>query len=189
MLEYSENYSMTSGSLWNYSRDEVNDAANENDDADNYRINSKKTQTSKSFEYMTKIIGKTPDNNSRLDTVFVPLKYLPNFWISIDLSLINYKIELDLSWSTNCIISETSRTHEAASNPGANPPVLDRDTTLTTKAIFQLNIAKLYVSVVTLSINNNIKFLEYLKQGFKRTISWKKYRSEITTHSKNSKLD
>ena len=83
--------------MWNYSRDEVNDAVNENDDADNYRINSKKTQTSKSFEYKTKIIEKTPDNNSKLDTVFVLLKYLRNFWRSIDLSLINYKTELDLS--------------------------------------------------------------------------------------------
>ena len=189
MLDYSENYSMTWGSLWNYSRDEVNDAVNENDDADNYRINTKKTQTSKFFEYKTKIIEKTPDNNSKLDTVFVLLKYLRNFWRSIDLSLINYKTELDLSWSTSCIISETSRTHEATGNPCVNSPVADRDATLTTEAIFQLNIAKLYVSVVTLSINNNIKFLEYLKQGFKRTISWKKYRSEITTHSKNSNLD
>ena len=40
---------------------------------------------------------------------------------------------------------------------------------------------KLYVPVVTLSINGNITFLENIKQGFKRTISWNKYRSEITT--------
>ena len=47
----------------------------------------------------------------------------------------------------------------------------------------------LYVPIVTLSINDNIKFLENIKQGFKRTISWKKYRSEITTQTKNGSLD
>ena len=47
----------------------------------------------------------------------------------------------------------------------------------------------LYVPIVTLPINDNIKFLENIKQGFKRTISWKKYRSEITTQTKNGSLD
>ena len=44
---------------------------------------------------------------------------------------------------------------------------------------FIITSAKLYVPVFTLSINDNIKFLENIKQGFKRTISWNKYRSEI----------
>ena len=48
---------------------------------------------------------------------------------------------------------------------------------------------KLYVSVVTLSVNDNIKFLENIKQGFKRTVSWNKYRSEITAEPNNSNLD
>ena len=48
---------------------------------------------------------------------------------------------------------------------------------------------KLYVPVVTLSINDNINFLENIKQVFKRTISWKKYRSEIITQPKNNTLD
>ena len=48
---------------------------------------------------------------------------------------------------------------------------------------------KLYVPVVTLSINNNIKFLENIKQGSKRTISFNKYRSERTTQPKNNNLD
>ena len=47
---------------------------------------------------------------------------------------------------------------------------------------------KLYVPVVTLSINDNIKFLENIKQGFKKTISWNKHRSEITTQIKNNNL-
>ena len=50
---YSDNYSMTSGSLWNYYRDEINDNMNENNDND-YRVNNEKTMTSKSFEYKIK---------------------------------------------------------------------------------------------------------------------------------------
>ena len=53
LLEYSDNYSMTSGSLWNYYIDEENDVANENNDAGNYRINNNKTIISKSFEHKT----------------------------------------------------------------------------------------------------------------------------------------
>ena len=48
---------------------------------------------------------------------------------------------------------------------------------------------KLYVLVVTLAINNNIKFLENLTQGLQKRISWNKYRSEITAQPKNSNLD
>ena len=59
----------------------------------------------------------------------------------------------------------------------------------TTEATFQIHNVKLYVLVVMLSINNNIKLLENIKQGFKRTISWNKYRSEIITQPKNNKID
>ena len=54
----------------------------------------------------------------------------------------------------------------------------------TTSAAFQINNAELYIPVVTFSTNNNIKFLENIKQGFKRTISWSKYRYEATTKQK-----
>ena len=54
---------MTSGSLLNYYRGEVNDSANENNGANNYRISNNKTTISKSFEYKTKLIGSTPNNN------------------------------------------------------------------------------------------------------------------------------
>ena len=122
-LEYSENYSMTSGSLWNYYRDEVNDDANENNSARN-KINNNKTITSKSFEYKKKLIGSTPSNNNILDTeVVATLKYLTNFWRSLDLPLINYEIDLDLSWSKEFIISEISITPGISSNPRANLPV------------------------------------------------------------------
>ena len=99
LLEYSDNYSMTSGSLWNNHRDEVNDFANENDDANNFRINKNKATPSNSFEYKTKLIGSTTNNDYRLDAeVAVPLKHLSDLWRSLDLPLINCEIEIDLSW-------------------------------------------------------------------------------------------
>ena len=66
-------------------------------------------------------------------------------------------------------------------DPDANPPVQSRAAIQTNGGTFQINNIKLYVPVVTLSINDNIRFLENLKQGLKKTISWNKYRSEITT--------
>ena len=92
-LEYSNNFSMTSGSLWNYYRDELNDSANEIDDNDNM-INNKKAKTSRyktsirssSNEYKTKIIGRPSNNDSRLmGEVVVPSTYLSNFRRSLDL--------------------------------------------------------------------------------------------------------
>ena len=59
----------------------------------------------------------------------------------------------------------------------------------TTGATFHISNAKLYVAVVTLCINDNIKFWENIKQGIKRTISWNKHKSEITTLAKNNNLD
>ena len=98
LLEYSGNYFMTSGSLWNYYRDEINDDENENDNNNDNKLNNNKSQTSKSFNYKTKKIGSTPDNENRLNAeVVIPLKYLSNFWRSLDLLLISCELELDLS--------------------------------------------------------------------------------------------
>ena len=72
-------------------------------------------------------------------------------------------------------------------NPNADP-VECEVIIQTTEATFQIHNVKLYVLVVMLSINNNIKLLENIKQGFKRTISWNKYRSEII-QPKNNKID
>ena len=72
-----------------------------------------------------------------------------------------------------CIISEISIIPVVPGNPNANPSAPDVAAIQTTGATFQINNAKLYVPVATLSINDNIKFLENIKQGFKRTISWK----------------
>ena len=75
-------------------------------------------------------------------------------------------------------LSEISIIYRAVDS-NANPLVYEV-VTQTTSAKFQIHNAKFYVPVVTLSINDNIKFLNNIKQGFKRTIYWNKYRSEIT---------
>ena len=92
-----------------------------------------------------------------------------------------------MKWTKNCVISEISRTVRAV-NANDNPVVYEL-VTATTRAKFKINNAKLYVPVVTFSIYDNIKFLENIKQGFKRTISWNKYKYEITTQPKNNILD
>ena len=84
LLEHSENCSMTSGNLWNYYRDAINNDENETNRLRN-RLNNNKTIRSKSFEYKTKLIGSTP--NIITVEVVVPLKCLNNFWRSPDLSL------------------------------------------------------------------------------------------------------
>ena len=180
LLEHSNNYSMQSGILWNYYRDQVNDSTNENNAANN-RINGNKTITGKSFEYKTKLVGTTPDDNNTLDAeVAIPLKYLSNFCRSFDLPLINCEVELDLSWSKECLISEISIVPRITGNADVNPPVQEVPSIQTTAATLQKDNAKLYVPVVTFSINDNINFSENIKQGFKRTISWNKYGSETT---------
>ena len=92
MIEYSNNYSDTSGSLWQFKRDEVpaNNA--------NLSINN-----SKSFKYKAVLVGKTKDfanqESSVKDTkIVVPLKYLSNFWRSLEIILINCKVNLELDW-------------------------------------------------------------------------------------------
>ena len=78
-----------------------------------------------------------------------------------------------------CIISETSIISRISGNADVNPTVEEVSVIETASAIFQIGNAKLYVPVVTLSINDNIKVLENIKQGLKIAISWNKYRSEI----------
>ena len=113
---------------------------NEND-ANGNKVNNNKTVTSKSFKYKTKIIRSTPNNGNRLNAeVVVPWKYLSNFWRSLDLPLIKYEIELDLSWSRYYVITEISRTFGAVQNIN---PVRYQVTSQAAGATFQINNAKL----------------------------------------------
>ena len=79
LLEYSKNYRKTTGSLWNYYRDEPNSGAVGNI---NYSI-----KVSKSFDYKTSITGKLESNNVEKDDaeIVVPLKYLRTFWRTLDI--------------------------------------------------------------------------------------------------------
>ena len=134
LSKHRDNYSTTSENLRNYYRDEVNYDENGNDNA-NIRIKNNKKITSKSFEYNTKQIGSTPNNNNTFDTeVVAPLKFLSNFWRSLNLPLINCEIELDLSWSSKCVISEILRKFRVVGDP-----LVQQVATATTEATFQIN--------------------------------------------------
>ena len=96
LIGYIDNYLKTSGSLWQYYRDDPNDNITE----------------SESFKYKIKIMGKTPNaGNTKNAQIAVPLKYLSNFWITSEMPLINSKINLILTWSEHCLVySATGKT-------------------------------------------------------------------------------
>ena len=100
--------------------------------------------------------------------------------------LINCEINLILTWSEKCILTDIPT--QAAGD--ANPPVEARERIdAPTNATFQIKDTKLYVPVVTLSTEDDNNFLEQLKSGFKRTIKWNKYRSEMTNQTKTNNLN
>ena len=85
-------------------------------------------------------------------------------------------------------MSEIFVTSRIAADPDAYPPVTGVIATERTGATFQINNVKLYVPIATLLIDDDIKFLENIKQEFKRTIFWNKHRSEKTIQPKNNNL-
>ena len=93
LTEYSDNYSDTSGSLWQFKRDEI---------IGNINLEN---NSSSSFKNKSNLIGSTvAEGENRKKEVIktvVPLKYLSNFWRLIEIALINYKVELSLIWSEN----------------------------------------------------------------------------------------
>ena len=98
LTEYSDNYSETSGSLWQYCK-ETPAVDNNGNIADFNGANA-----TDSFNFKTKITGQT-DNNRWIDIeLMAPLKYLSNFWRSLEMPLINCEVELTLTWSANCVI-------------------------------------------------------------------------------------
>ena len=115
----------------------------------------------------------------------MPLKYLSNFWKTLDVPLINCEISLDLTWSKNCVLTSKA-TRNALAAEGDNPAVAQINNP--TNAVFEISDCKLYVPAVNLSAENN-KLLKQLKAGFKRTIKWNKYRSEISNQTKNNNLN
>ena len=92
----------------------------------------------------------------------VPLKYLSNFWRTLEMPLINCEVNLILTWSSTCVITNSK---------GART--------------FEITDTKFYVPVVTLSSQENTKLLQQLKSGFKRVIDWNKYLSKPESRNAN----
>ena len=163
LIEYSDNYSKTSGSLQQYCKEipAVNNAGN--------IIDFTTTNTTDSFKFKATITGQT-NNNGRIDDgeIMVPLKYLSNFWRTFKMPLINCEVELLVDWSENCVGISTNIANQVPT--------------------FTITEKNLYVPVVTLSTQDNAKLLTQLKSGFKRTISKNKYISKPALLTQNANL-
>ena len=99
----------------------------------------------------------------------VTLKYLSNFWRTLEMPFINCEVNLILTWSSTCVLVATNI-------DGQN-------------ATFAITDTKLYVPVVTLSIQENTKFFQQLKSGFERVINWNKYLSKPELLAQNPNLN
>ena len=112
----------------------------------------------------------------------IPLKYLGNFWRALNIPLISCEVFLELKWNKNCVITSLEQRQV-----DAEPPVV-RDNAPTGGTLC-ITDCKLYLPVVTLSKDDEIKLLTNLKSGFKREIIWNKYRSQMTTEETNNNLN
>ena len=161
LLEYSKNYKKTTRSLWNYYRDKPN-SGTDDDNITHSILNSESSDYKANFMEN----GATQNNLTKNDVkVVVPLKHLSNFWRSLNIPLISCEVELILTWFKNCLLIDKS-TREADYDADPNVYQIDNPE----NAIFEIKDTKLYVPVVTLSKENDIKILEQLKSRFKRTI-------------------
>ena len=148
LIEYPDNYQDSSATLYQYKRDELPD-----DIANNFTQNN-----STSFDYKIKLLGnpEVANNIARRNVKIVePLKYLSNFFRSLEMPLINCKIKLNLTWKKECILSNQRG-----------------------DAVFIINDTKLYVPVVTLSKEDNKDFIEQQNKGFQRSIYWNEYKTK-----------
>ena len=149
LIEYSDNYQYSSATLYQYKRDEPAE-----DDA----VADLTADNSSSFKYKISLLGNPVlDGNitKRSVKVVVPLKYLSNFFRSLEMLLINYKIKLNLTWKKECVLSNQD---------GA--------------AVFIINDTKMYVPVVTLSKEDNKEFIEQQNKGFPISSYWNEYKTK-----------
>ena len=162
LIEYSDNYSKTSGSLWQYCKNIP--AVNNNaiaDFTDNNRNDS--------FNFKVKMTSQTGDDGTKNVEIMVQLKYLSNFWRTLEMALINCEVNLILTWSRNCVIVSSNDANQ--------------------NATFAITDTKLYAPVITLSQQDNAKLLQKLKSGFKRVINWNKYLSKRELLAQNPNLN
>ena len=149
LIEYSDNYQDSSATLYQYKRDEP---------PEDNAIADLTANNSSSFKYKISLLG---DRNFvggivRLNVkIVVPLKYLNNFFRSLEMPLINCKIKLNLTWKKECVLS-----------------------TDVGDAVFIINDTKMYVPVVTLSKEDNKDFIEQKNKGFQRSIYWNEYKTK-----------
>ena len=116
---------------------------------------------------MIKITGKTPAADNEKDVeIMIPLKYLSNFWRTLEMPLINCKINFILTWSSTCVSTNST---------GAGR--------------FPITNTKPYVPAIPLSTQDNSKLLQQLKSGFKRVINWNKYLSKPELLAQNPNLN
>ena len=163
LIEYSDNYAKTTGSLWQYCKDIP--ARDANDEINKFRRSS----TTDSFKFEAKMTGQTGDDGTKNVEIMVPLKYLINFWRTLEMPLINCEVNLILTWSSTYVLITTNI-------PNQN-------------ATFAITDTKLYARVVNLSTQENTKFLQQLKSGFKRVINWNKYLSKPELLAQNPNLN
>ena len=163
LIEYSDNYAKTTGSLWQYCKDIP--ARNANGDIAIFPENN----TTDSFKFKAKITGQTGNDGTKDVEIMVPLKYLSNFWRTLEMPLINCEVNHILTWSSSCVLISTAIQNQ--------------------NATFAITDTKLYVNVVTLSTQENTNFLQQLKSGFKRVIHWNKYLSKAELLSRNPYLN
>ena len=163
LIEYSDNYAKTTGSLWQYCKD-----IPARNNANNIAIFAEDNITD-SFKFKAKITGQIGDDGTKDVEIMVPLKYLSNFWRTLEMPLINCEVNLILTWSSRCVLIATAVQNQAAA--------------------FEITDTKLYVPVVTLSTQENTKFLQQLKSGLKRVINWNKYLSKPELLAQNQNLN
>ena len=179
LLEHSKNYEKTSGSLFNYYRDELSKITI---GAGNNAIDIS-IRNSKSFDYKTKITGSlyVGEDEKEDAAIAIPLKYLGNFWRSLNIPLINCEITLILSWYKECaLVGRAFRGPPAAAANHINSP---------TSAKFEITDCKLYAPVVTLSAENDNKLLEQFKSRFRGSIKRNNYMSQMSNQNKNNNLN
>ena len=164
LIGHSDNYSKTSGSLWHYYRDEP--YLNANGAIANFTVDN---NNSPSFKIKTRIAGRTGNDGTKNVKISMPLKYLSNFWRTLEMLLFNCEINVVLTWSNRCFIIENLIA-------GQEPT-------------FTITGTKIYVPDVTLSTQDNAKLLEQLKSGFKRIINWNNYEPKVTVQEQSRYLD
>ena len=123
----------------------------------NHQIITRNNTTS--LVYNSKLIKGTDNNNVNNVKLVVPLKYVSNFFRSLELPLVNCKIDLELTWHKDCMIS--------SENAAAGQVVS-----------FMITYTKLYVPIFTLSTKDNTNLTKQLNEDFKRTIYWNQYVSK-----------